>query len=453
MQRRRPMPEAPEAAPSVGRLVVKTTMRPSSIAFEYSTDCGDHGSISVAYPYDLTPDDETMLPAMASGVGLYLGQLCLAREIELNTPLDASMLPILDALAGMLYDVRCWKDGVPYRPRPVFIGRPGSVEAVDFAGSEMRSHLLWSGGKDSTLAALTLHANGFDVAATHVTANCGVESRERRAVSRLAARLGVPLQTLGFTHDEFLSFSSRYAVEWNRPPRCNRVPFGRDLILPLIALPFVRRSGASVLSMGHDNECRNAFVDVDERRFPRNDVESSEGALLLEQFLGTYALRDLALLPPLAGFTELEILRQMLVDHPDEMAATSFCFWPGDNCGRCAKCLRYYLAQRVYSERDILTFEINPLTRGASPELDDLLEQWGRPGLLFQKEVVYCLARLIERNDIRPGEDRLRDFGASALFSDALPHLGGWEKELHAPQEDPQLRGRVWASAPPLSLA
>jgi hypothetical protein len=117
------------------------------------------------------------------------------------------------------------------------------------------------------------------------------------------------------------------------------------------------------------------------------------------------------------------------------MARTSFCFW-GTNCGRCAKCLRYYLAQRIY-DVDVLTFGTNPLAVGACPELDELF----RPdaiGLLFQRQVLYCLGRLVQRGDVRPQETRISEF-RDRLFPAVAPHLDTWERELLCVGSDPQL--------------
>jgi hypothetical protein len=190
------------------------------------------------------------------------------------------------------------------------------------------------------------------------------------------------------------------------------------------------------VSMGHDNECRNSYFEYDGRSVPRNDVESTRGAQALEAYVSRFVLPGVRLLPPVAGLPELRILHEMLVGQPDLMARTSFCFWSGSNCGRCAKCLRYYLAQRTFGV-DLLTFETNPLELGACPELDVLL----RPdeiGTLFQTQVLYCLGRLVQRGDVRAEETAVPVF-AERLFAVVEPRLDEWERELLGIAADPQL--------------
>jgi 7-cyano-7-deazaguanine synthase in queuosine biosynthesis len=410
-----------------------------TVRWEYRTDRSDHGQIEITYPFDLDSVGRSLLPAISLGVATYLGQLCLAPNIELSFPVSLRMVELVEPLAQMLYDIRRWKDGLDAGDAPHYQGGSGDADLSPLHAdlTPDRSVLLWSGGKDSTLSALVLQRNLYDVVPLHITANAGVEDRERRAVTSLADALGLSLLTAEYRHPEFLEFSTRYAVEWNRFPYCNTVPFGRDLLLALLAIPVARQLAAGKLSMGHDQELRKAYVEYQARRIPRNDVESVEGALALERYVRELLLPDLRFLPPLARMTEFRILCEMLGNHPDLMAQTAFCFW-GDNCGRCAKCLRYYLAQRLVGGPEVLSFQVNPLATGASPELDDLLGEWGRPGLLFQKAVVYCMGRLVERGDVRTGEERLQDF-ANQAFPATQPYLDEWERDLMTMADDPQV--------------
>lgn len=429
-----------DAPPLVGTLTLQTAIRDRGLDVYYRTDRSDRGSLTIDYPVVLDEADVAMVPVIVAGVGVYLAQLCLASRVVLDQPLADAVRSPLEQLAAMLYEVRCWKDGVPFRDGLVIEGTKGVTGPVAHDPHPSVAQLLFSGGKDSTLSALVLAANDYTVEAAHITTNAGVEDREAAAVADLAPKLGLEVAQVRYRHEEFLAFASRYAIEWDRAPRCNRVPFGRDLLLPLLVLPLARRNRAAVISMGHDHECRNAYVRWEGRVFPRNDVESAAGALLLEQLLQAGGLDRIELLPPVATRSELLILRDMLVDHPDLMEQISFCFWPGPSCGRCAKCLRYYLAQRVFRTDDVLRFAVNPLAAGASPELDDLLGAEDDNGLLFQKEVLYCLGRLVARGDVRPEEVCLARFGASARAASVIPLLDRWESELLTPGEDPQVR-------------
>jgi 7-cyano-7-deazaguanine synthase in queuosine biosynthesis len=418
-------------------LTVDVTVVDNALRFGYEVD-GQRQAIRVGYPFDLGDLPAQTVRSIALGVAVYLGQLCLAPRIRLSFSVTDAMVTAVRPLAGMLYDVRRWKDELPITDPPIFAYDQGIDDQP--ATAPMRTDgalLLWSGGKDSTLSAVLLGKNGYDVRALHVPANAGVEKQEDEAVGNLAIHLGLAPVRLDYEHREFLSFSTRYASRqgWNRYPACNVVPFGRDLLLALLAIPVARHLGLGFISMGHDNECRNSYFEYGGRSIPRNDVESTRGALALEAYAARFALPGVRLLPPVAGLPELRILHEMLTAYPELMERAAFCFW-GGNCGRCAKCLRYYLAQRTYGI-EVLRFQVNPLAVGACPELDELF----RPdavGVLFQRQVLYCLGRLVERGDVRADETRMAEF-QELLYPAVRPHLDAWEHDLLCVGSDPQL--------------
>ena len=259
----------------------------------------------------------------------------------------------------------------------------------------------------------------------------------------LSPRLGLGFEHTEVAHEDFLAYSSQHAVSWNQPPHRNVVPFGRDLLLSLLALPHVLRSGSHALSFGHDRDCRGAWVEHGGRRFPRNDVECTDDALVLEDCLASFGIAGLTLLPPVAGLSEFAVLRAMLVDHPELMACTSFCFWPGENCGRCAKCLRYHLAQRVLGVGEVLSFAADPLVAGVCPDLEEVLAMADESQVLFGREVIFGLSSLAARGDVRPWESALAFYATSDRHAAVRDLLPAWEAELLTETSDPQIRGRI----------
>ncbi len=425
---------APNLLPPPERLTLRCELQGDAVCFSYTTSAGDRGGVRIRYGFEV---DAAFLPGIGMVVAVYLGQLALAARLELDVPVDEHMARDVLPLAAMLYDIRRWKDDQPFGAPPTIEGATGPTATAtpqtrQRTGSSL---LLWSGGKDSSLSALLLADNGYRTQALHITANAGVEAEEAGALARLSDRLGLPTTTVQYTHREFLEFSSKYALNWNKPPLCNTVPFGRDLLLSALAAPVLHHLGISHLSLGHDHECRNAYVEASGRRVPRNDVESVEGALAMEHYLSRHVLQGLRLLPPVSGLSELRILQEMLVRHGEVMRDAAFCFW-GGNCGRCAKCLRYYLAQRLF-EVDVIEFRTNPVGDDGAPEMDDLLDI-GRQGVLFQQQVLVCAARIVERGDIRAEETRLGQFAAT-VYPRIADRIDAWELELLEVGTDPQL--------------
>ena len=431
-------------------LTINADLVGTRLCYSYATSDGSEGQILLRYPECDRLDLRRFLPTVSTGVCVYLAQLCLADRVELAGDLPSGIDLEMEVLTGMLYDVRRWKDGTTVdTTRPgYFASRLAQCASVSDVLDPRRALLMWSGGKDSTLSAIALRDRGYDVTALHVTINQGVQDSERTAVNDLAEELRIDLLTVEYEHEHFLEFSSRYAKEWNRFPRCNVVPFGRDLLLATIAAPVAIASTCQSIVFGHDNECRHSYVQSDGHRFPRNDVESAEGAAALQHLLQLSSANDLRILAPLAMLSELRILLELVEHHPGLFARTSFCFW-GGNCGRCAKCLRYNLAQRLAGEPDLLMFRENPLATGVNPELADLLAAGVRggvdDGLLFQRQVVYCLARLVQRGELKPGDDAVTPHidDLRAL----LPDLDRWADDLlvpHAMDEVPPDIARYW---------
>lgn len=412
-------------------LTVGVAHAPGQLDLRYVAD--DRPAHAIQVPLaDVAPPALDLLLAAAS---VYLGSICLAEDVFVDHVLPSGLLEDFSEIAEMLYDIRRWRDNLPLGGPPT-LRAAGSYPGKPLAGEldDRRSVVLWSGGKDSTLALVTLHANGYTTHPLHATINAGAEAPELRAVRELAPLLGLAVvDELGVQHRDFLEFTAMYSAEWDSFPRNNCVPFGRDLLLAALAVPIAVRTGAACISMGHDHECRNAQVFYEGKRIPRNDLESSRAATIFELLMRRHVHPGLRLLPPVATVPELRILRDMLLNHPKLMARTSFCFW-GDNCGRCGKCLRYFLADRVYGT-SLLHFKANPLAPGACPELQDLLDD---PTALFQKEVLLLLSRLAQRGDIRPGEDELARFATTYL--PAFEHqLDAWEAELLTEYPDPQV--------------
>lgn len=371
---------------------------------------------------------------MDASVALYLGSLALAREIRLRAPVPHAMLAKLMPVAEALYDIRRWRDDLPLSGLPTIQAPGAGVQRAEGGLDPQGSMLLWSGGKDSTLGLLTLRENGYAVVPIHMSVNIGAEEPESRAIGELSTLLSIgEIDRVPVDHPDFLPLSSAYADAWDAFPLSNRVPFGRDLLLTALAVPWALCRGVGGLSLGHDHECRTAYVEYRGKRIPRNDMECADVAVLVGRTIREFVHADLRLLPPVANLAELRILRDMLVGQPALMAHTSFCFW-GRSCGRCAKCLRYYLADRVFDTR-VLQFETNPLASGACPELQDLLE--GREAL-FESQVLWMLGRLVQRGDIRADEAELSRF-ARGRYAEVEPLLDAWEADLMATRSDPQI--------------
>ena len=277
---------------------VDAIQEPRGLAVRYAVD--DRARQAIEVPVEAMPEDALAFLVACSAV--YLGSICLAEEVSVEHRLPAGLLDGLADIAEMLYDIRRWRDDLPLGGPPVLraaatrAGRPAGEAALD----PRAAVALWSGGKDSTLALLTLQANGYRAHPVHATVNAGAEAPERKAVERLAPLLGMTaVERLEVRHDDFAEFAQGYSRAWDAFPLSNRVPFGRDLFLMSLAVPVALREGAACIAVGHDHECRNAVVEYQGKVIPRNDLEV--GARRAAARAADAALRASRAAPPAAG--------------------------------------------------------------------------------------------------------------------------------------------------------
>jgi hypothetical protein len=287
------------------------------------------------------------------------------------------------------------------------------------------------------MCALLLQQNGFQVDPIHLTINERCEENEFGAVSRLAAALDLDSQVVRYDFPDRSQISSTYAGLWDIFPDYNVVPFGRDLALAMAALPIALQLNCSSICMGHEHGTRAAYMEYQGKRIARDEVESTQGGLLLEQYLQTTISPNMRFFPPVGGLSEFRILHTFFTRHPHLMRHMAFCFW-GTNCGRCSKCMRHYLMQRMLAMEGLLKFQANPLQGDNCPDLQLTVNNPAAEDRTYGDLVLYCLARLVERNDIRPGEEVLRRFagGTYPLIKDRLAAIYDRMMYVHP---DPQL--------------
>lgn len=398
----------------------------TQVRFPYRIDDQFSGVLRITYPFALDEETAGLLPAIGIGVAAFLAQLCLAHQIVIDFPCSQEMVEGMRPIMEMLYDIRCWRDQLELMSLPDIVLTEGNYLPPTFVtdGSK-RACLLWSGGKDSTLSNILLAKNDFEVHPIHFSINEGVEEAERRAVARLAEALGITYQTVEYDFPQYPDLAKQYAILWDIFPDYNIVPFGRDLVLALLATPIARRHGDTYLCLGHEHGSRTNYFDYLGKRISRDDVESIRGGQLLEAYIQKFISPTIKFLPPVAGLPEFRILYELFTNYPAVMPHISFCFW-GAWCGRCSKCLRYYLVQRVLGQEGLIHFQVNPLEGDNCPDFHHCIEGWREEeGRSYTDMVLYCLTRLAERDDIRAGEYLLEQFTA-----EIYPHIRTRVKEM-----------------------
>jgi len=411
----------------------------TEIRFPYRIDDRFGGGVRVKYPFTLGEEAVGLLPSIGVGMAAFLAQLCLTRQLVLDFPCSRNivegMLPIME----MLYDIRCWRDQQELMSWPeVVLTETGHMPALFETGGSKRACLIWSGGKDSTLCHILLSNNGFQVHPVHFSVNAGAEQAEMRAVANLAQVLQITYQTVEYDFPQYLEVAKCYAILWDIFPGYNVVPFGRDLILALLATLVAQKYDDTYLCMGHEHGSRANYFEYRGKRIARDDVESVKGGALLETYMQAFISPTIKFFPPVGGLSEFRILHELLTNHPGVMPHISFCFW-GNSCGRCSKCLRYYLVQRVLGKEGLMHFQVNPLEQDNCLDLCLCIENWRREeGRSYTDMVLYCLAKLVERGDIRPGEYLLERFAAE-IYPHVKDKIEQMYERMMTTHTDPQV--------------
>jgi hypothetical protein len=411
----------------------------TKVYFPYHIDDQFSGVLSVSYPFSLDERALRLLPPIGVGVAAFLAQLCLARRLVLEFPSSPEMVEGILPVMEMLYDIRCWRDQLELMPLPeISLIEPNHNPIPFVTDSSKIACLIWSGGKDSTLSHILLTKNGFQVLPVHFSVNARAEQAEMRAVAHLAQVLGITYQTVEFDFPQYLDIARRYAGLWDIFPDYNVVPFGRDLVLTLLAMPLAQHYGVTYLCMGHEHGSRTSYLDYQGKRIARDDVESIKGGQLIEAYMQKFISPTARFFPPVAGLPEFRILHELHTKYPTVAPHISFCFW-GAPCGRCSKCLRHYLVQRVLGIEGLVHFQANPLEGDNCPDLLHCIDNWQQDeGRSYTDMVLYCLAKLVERGDVRPTEYLLRRF-EDEIYPHIADSVGQMYDRIMKVHTDPQV--------------
>jgi len=389
--------------------VLKMTMGTDSggITFPYEIDNAFSGELKIELPFELDPSDNCVLPSLALAASVFLAQLCLARTIVSEFPCNEEMVGAIRPIVQLLYDVRCFKDRIPYQPTPHFNLRWHSNPKLFTLPSVRRASLLWSGGIDSTLCLISLLRNEYELFPLHIASNKGSEISEEQAVRELSHVLGVPYSRGRVFFPQLSEIGRHYSTAFDVFPYENAVPFGRDLLLILVAALIARRQSTPFVCIGGDYDGRHRQIRHNDRTIHRHDLESAYACSTLQSFLWEFVSPSLRLMPPLAQLTKYRILHEMIVKHPVLASTASFCFW-GEPCGRCFKCQLYYLAERAL-QRKVFAFQTDPVLDRES-EIALCVSDPDSENIPSSQTFHYFLSRIVERGEILPQEALLLEY-------------------------------------------
>ncbi len=224
---------------------------------------------------------------------------------------------------------------------------------------------LCSGGIDSFLSILEFQKKGFEIELLHVTGiNVDNADSERNASQAIAQLLKLRLHEVKVNWHGIRRFGIKYNLgKYSSWPEANAVPFGRDLLLSILASVLCIQENAATIGIANDYESwERESVKIDREKYPetcRNELASKMAHPFLVQFLKSVFNQQINIVSPIIGLSKYAIVDRVATQYPTFIHRLSSCFW-GGWCGACHKCMTYGLFLAQYPEV-IVDFETNPL--------------------------------------------------------------------------------------------
>lgn len=395
------------------------------IRFIYQIDDVFSGELALLSSFDLGIISPSMLSLLAACGSIFLAQLCLASHIQIDTPSSLDIVSTLEPTIETLYAVRSYRDRVTPLIKPAFsITTPSHIYHPETIKPNKRAVLLWSGGLDSTLSHILLTHNQFKVLPLHVSyGNVDAAESELGAVKKLSTLLDSTFASVTLKFDQYLDIANFYSSNARGFPIINSVPHGREMLLFPLALIYAQKMEASNICFGFENSTWKEEFEFNGRKYSRFDTQSEFCNINIQLLIHKFISSNVSLFSPISPMTEYRKFRTIAVQFPELTAAASFCYW-GQSCGICKKCVLYYLFQRSLGLEKI-HFKHNPI-REHSQFIHQYKDNWNDPNF---RENNYALAQLIERQDIREGEDLLLDY-QEHTYPLVKPFLQEWYQEL-----------------------
>jgi 7-cyano-7-deazaguanine synthase in queuosine biosynthesis len=392
------------------KLTVGAEINNNRIHVSYLIDTDFDGSLVFEFPFQIESDNLTR-----STIGLwtaaFLGQFCLADEIQLKFPVYNEMLEDILPIIGSMYDVRCYRDNLPLFKLPSVVANCSTYDFLLDAMKpiEKRACMLWTGGKDSTLGILYLQKNGYDVVPIHfLNGNVDTADEERWAIDRLAEQMRLVVQTIKMSFPDFVPIATRYSKVIHRKPYENSIPHGRELLFLGPALLAAKSFRASSVCIASGNEDWTAKIVYQGKTIWRWDTASEDITIALQKFIYKYMQMSVNLFPPTAFLSDFQTFATLLIDYPDLLGKSSCCHF-GAWCGECSKCVRYYLYQRALG-KNIVSFKHDPAKEN-NWFLNDVIINWRDRETSYWSDLHYSLYTIVnqERNKLEPLLQKYKD--------------------------------------------
>ena len=213
---------------------------------------------------------------------------------------------------------------------------------------------LISGGKDSLASDILLRNNDISVINCFIDGlNIKSNSEEHTACKKIYNNFCL-ISVKGF--DELINIAIKHISSLGRPPVYNYIPRGRDLLSIAFSIPYAISNHCEYITHSCEKDLWCANINSNYGVIPMHDSQSylviKEINFLLKKLI------EIGVFSPIAGLSEYYILSALIKNHKYKLKQIQSCFY-GEWCGRCKKCMRYYLIQKSLCDTTF-KFKSNP---------------------------------------------------------------------------------------------
>jgi len=282
---------------------------------------------------------------------IFLSQLFLSTGI-IDLVCSHEEVTYYQEFSNLLYNIRNYEEGTNCYPKTYkFTNRPLEKQ---YKNNETIVMNLVSGGKDSLVSDFLLKRNKAKVQRCFVASlNVASDEKERVACQQLYSEFDT-IELHGF--DRLVTQLVQISDCYGQPPQKNYIPKGRDILTIALIYPLAIQYGCSYISHGCEKDLWENNIEIDGKVIP---VHDSQSKFVVEPMSKQLELSTgITLFSPICGMHEIYILTWLIKNHPSKANLIQSCFYDSW-CGKCSKCLRYYLIEQSIDTK-VFDFKSDP---------------------------------------------------------------------------------------------
>lgn len=199
---------------------------------------------------------------------------------------------------------------------------------------------LISGGKDSLVSDILLKKNDAIIERCFFSGlNIEASTYEKNACEYLYDSFD-EIKIVGFNIliNKLVEISDCYG----NPPINNFIPKGRDLLTVIFSYPLALHYNCNYISLGCEKDLWEKIVVINGQQIPMHDSQCKLVMIPMSEQL--YNSTGIRLFSPISGMYEIYLLTWLMKKQSIWIHKMQSCFYD-KWCGKCKKCIRYYLIQ------------------------------------------------------------------------------------------------------------